>query len=36
MTTQQKGDLAVSFAIAKLTELGFSVLVPLTELEELV
>ena len=31
MTTQQKGDLAVSFAIAKLTELGFNVLIPLTE-----
>lgn len=31
MRTQVKGDLAGAYAIAKLTELGFNVLTPLTE-----
>lgn len=31
MTTQQKGDLGVAMAIAKLTEKGYAILLPLTE-----
>lgn len=31
MTPQEKGDLAVTFAIAKLTELGYFVSIPISE-----